>query len=941
MKTICSFLTVGLFSLFLLNNLSAQTCLPNGIALTTQAEVDDFATNYPGCSVILGDLQIGDISNSNAINDLNGLSQLTSIGDDLTISYTSISTLGLSNLTSIGGDLNITQSPGLTNMAGLENLSSIGGDLDIDFNPNLVDFTGLENLTSLGGNLDLYSNVRLVNLAGLTGLTAIVGDLAIRNCIVLTNMTGMENLTTIGGDLEIRNSNVFVNMTGLENLTTIGDDFYINACDVLEDLNNLSNLSSIDGDLVISETVALTNLTGLDNLNSIGGLRISSNSSLTDLTALNNLTSLEHAVFSYNSALTSFEGLNNITSIDSMLVIESNNGLINMEGFDELSYIGENLRFFANSALVNMEGLSNLNTIGGSLQIIGSNFSSLINLTGLENVTSLGGRLEIKYSNNLTDLTALDNLASIDGDIIIEDNDNLTSLAGLGRIDYTTITNIKIKFHTNLSVCGLPNICNYLTNGGNSNISQNGAGCSNITEILNTCSSLARLYSVPFYDINQDKIQNNGELIYTGYPVIVNPGAWSFYPNTASDNIFLINPGNYNASYDLNGTNWELTTDSASLFVSLAPTETDTVYFGVYPTQLISEQISSMNSTVARCNEVATFDVTTQNMGTTITSGTLWFIADTNATSIQYIDIPDVVIAPNIYGWNFTDLYPGQTLTKQINIGIPGPPDFPVGGLLNFDTYVQYTDDNGVHTSELFEYHTIVECSFDPNDKLVFPSRNIEFPVNYTLFDESLYYTVRFQNTGNAVAYDIVILDTLDANLDRSTFQFLGSSHANKLTTTMDENGILAFDFKDIFLPDSTSNFEGSQGYVSYLIKGNPGLAENTIINNSAGIYFDANPPIITNTTENVMVSTLPTVSTTSPDDLPDVFIFPNPNTGLFEVTGIVEGDYTVLNVAGQIIKTGTITGDSFIDISNAPRGVYFISISIDRQTLVKRIVKM
>ncbi len=917
MKTICSFLTVGLLSFFLLNNLSAQTCLPNGIALTTQAEVDDFATNYPGCTVILGDLQIGDVSNSNAISNLNGLSQLTSVGDDLTISYTNSSTLGLSNLTSIGGDLNITQNPGLTNMAGLENLNSISGHLDIDFNPNLVDFTGLENLTTLGGDLDIYSNNRLVNLAGLTGLTA------------------------IGEDLEIRNSIVFVNMTGLENLTTIGGDFYINACDVLEDLNSLSNLTSIGGDLVISETVALTDLTGLDNLNSIGGLRLSSNDGLNDLTALSNLTSLEHAAFSYNSALINFEGLNNITSIDSMLVIQANFSLINMKGFDGLSYIGENLTFMSNNALVNMEGLSNLNTIGGNLQIIGNGFSSLTNLTGLENVTSLGGGLEIKSSNNLTDLTALDNLASIGSYIIIEDNDNLISLAGLGSIDYTNISNVRIKFHTNLSVCGLPNICNYLTNGGNSNISQNGAGCSNVSEILNTCSNLARLYPAPFYDLNQDKIQNNGELIYTGYPVLVNPGASSFYPNPASGNTFQINPGNYNASYDLTGTNWELTTDSASLFVSLALAETDTVYFGVYPTLLISEQISSINSTITRCNEMATFDVTTQNMGSTITSGTLWFIADTNATSIQYIDIPDVVIPPNIYGWNFTDLYPGQTLTQQINVGIPGPPDFPVGGLLNFDTYVQYSDENGLHNSELFNYHTVVLCSFDPNDKLVFPSRNIEFPVNYTLFDESLYYTVRFQNTGNAVAYDIVILDTLDANLDRSTFQFLGSSHANKLTTTMDENGILTFDFKDIFLPDSTSNFEGSQGYVSYLINGNPGLAENTIINNSAGIYFDANPPIITNTTENVMVSALPTVSTSSPNDLPDVFIFPNPNTGLFEVTGIAEGDYTVLNVAGQIIETGTIAGDSLIDISNAPRGIYFISISLDQQRVLKRVIKM
>ncbi len=40
-----------LLTLFLLfNNLYAQSCLPNGITFNTQQEIDDFATNYPGCT---------------------------------------------------------------------------------------------------------------------------------------------------------------------------------------------------------------------------------------------------------------------------------------------------------------------------------------------------------------------------------------------------------------------------------------------------------------------------------------------------------------------------------------------------------------------------------------------------------------------------------------------------------------------------------------------------------------------------------------------------------------------------------------------------------------------------------------------------------------------------------------------------------------------------
>ena len=89
------------------------------------------------------------------------------------------------------------------------------------------------------------------------------------------------------------------------------------------------------------------------------------------------------------------------------------------------------------------------------------------------------------------------------------------------------------------------------------------------------------------------------------------------------------------------------------------------------------------------------------------------------------------------------------------------------------------------------------------------------------------------------------------------------------------------------------------------------------------------------------MVSELPTISTTTPDALPEISIFPNPNTGLFEISGIAQGDYNILNTAGQVIQRGQLTGNSSIDIADAPQGVYFISIKIDEQAVVKRLVKL
>ena len=46
-------------------HLSSQPCLPEGIIFTTQAEIDNFQTSYPGCTEIEGDVTISgdDINN--------------------------------------------------------------------------------------------------------------------------------------------------------------------------------------------------------------------------------------------------------------------------------------------------------------------------------------------------------------------------------------------------------------------------------------------------------------------------------------------------------------------------------------------------------------------------------------------------------------------------------------------------------------------------------------------------------------------------------------------------------------------------------------------------------------------------------------------------------------------------------------------------------------
>ncbi|HZG01736.1 MAG TPA: T9SS type A sorting domain-containing protein [Chitinophagales bacterium] len=128
--------------------------------------------------------------------------------------------------------------------------------------------------------------------------------------------------------------------------------------------------------------------------------------------------------------------------------------------------------------------------------------------------------------------------------------------------------------------------------------------------------------------------------------------------------------------------------------------------------------------------------------------------------------------------------------------------------------------------------------SYDPNIKEVYPAVGVVPGTWHT-------YTVHFQNTGTAPAMNILVKDTLDPNIDWSSFQLLAYSH-NNLTQVLND-GIVHFNFPNIQLPDSNTNEPESHGFIQYKIKTASTITPGTSVHNTAAIYFDFNDPIITN----------------------------------------------------------------------------------------------
>lgn len=225
-------------------------------------------------------------------------------------------------------------------------------------------------------------------------------------------------------------------------------------------------------------------------------------------------------------------------------------------------------------------------------------------------------------------------------------------------------------------------------------------------------------------------------------------------------------------------------------------------------------------------------------------------------------------------------------------------------------------DNNQINNDVTFKY--LIVNSHDPNYKEVYP---IDVPLN---FNDWLTYTIHFQNTGNAPAINIRLLDTLDSELDLNTFEVISYSHNNMANLS---GNILHVNFENIMLADSSSDPKASMGFFQYRIKPKTTWSYYHTIKNTAYIYFDFNEPIITNTTHNNKVDIITAINEPAPAGFG---LSPNPNNGLFSISSInkEKTQMYIFDIAGNMVYADFMQGEKAIDVSFLPSGVYTISLN-------------
>lgn len=471
-----------------------------------------------------------------------------------------------------------------------------------------------------------------------------------------------------------------------------------------------------------------------------------------------------------------------------------------------------------------------------------------------------------------------------------------------------------------------------------------------LCQLSNPCPAYWNIKGSVFFDINGNCTQDTNDIFLKDIPVVLDSAGVQlqrFLTDDYGNYSFRTGLGSYTVYIDSSSSNFQVVCPSAQFYSSVLT---------------IADSTDSLSGFGLQCKpgyDLAVNSISPSAMFRPGADRTLYLNAgdafsfsgiQCNSTvggSVQasftgpltYISpatgaiIPSSVVG-NIITWNVPDfslVNPANDFNIVVNV--------PSSATLQ-DTICIQMDVTPVAGDNIPGNNSLTSCfpvvgSFDPNEKYMSPSGVVDTSTHWFTF------TIFFQNTGTAAAEMIYILDTLDAGLDPTTFAFLQSSHS--VITQMLPGNILRFNFANIQLPDSSTNLEGSQGYVKFKIRRDNNLSFGTTLENTAYIYFDFNPAVATNTVS----ATIDNFVSTMEIPTPAYKLFPNPARDYITLSHVVQSpgkfvSISIYNTMGQTVQEYALPEKPSmqLDLTGLSQGIYILKIVGNGKSVILRIEK-
>lgn len=324
----------------------------------------------------------------------------------------------------------------------------------------------------------------------------------------------------------------------------------------------------------------------------------------------------------------------------------------------------------------------------------------------------------------------------------------------------------------------------------------------------------------------------------------------------------------------------------------------------------------NMLGSALQLNTTTPISINVKNNGCTSISGNLMIVLDSLVIIDSVVPPPAITIGDSLVWFTQAMTYDDPPYTVLLYMR-PNS-SFLLGDSLCFTLSTQPPLNDADSTNNLRVYYLPVIGSWDPNIKLAYPVGACDD--HYILPGSEITYSILFQNTGNAPAHNIMILDSLSPYLDFSTFRIDAVSHP--LSTHILQGNVLRFDFENIMLPDSGSNLAGSNGYIIFSCRTDSTLPSGTVISNSAIIVFDNNEFVITDSVYHTIVSIIPNPDTSvtvqgtilTANQTPATYQWINCTNGGMPIAGATSQSYTAQangSYAVQISQNGCSTQSS------------------------------
>jgi uncharacterized repeat protein (TIGR01451 family) len=333
------------------------------------------------------------------------------------------------------------------------------------------------------------------------------------------------------------------------------------------------------------------------------------------------------------------------------------------------------------------------------------------------------------------------------------------------------------------------------------------------------------------------------------------------------------------------------------------------------------------------------------NLGCDTVSGWMQLILDNRVTyNPSLSSVPPTTISGDTLTWNYGPIsnLSNNGFWNSLTAGLHLTPNTTVniGDTLCFSVSTNVpTNDINAANNQYAACYPVVN-SYDPNIKEVSP-KGVGATGIIPPTTTELTYTVHFQNTGNASAINVYIIDTLDVNIIPESIEIIGRSHT--MTPAWLAPGVMKFSFNNINLADSFSNEPASHGFVTFKAKLENNLNLGTVIENTAYIYFDFNAPIVTNTA----INTIDLLTSTSVQTVnANVSVYPNPaKEELFISINNLKSNaisyLEIYNIAGQkVLDQSILQNNTKLDLSGLSKGLYLLKMNVEGTVSTVKIVK-